>query len=232
LTGFFEEKHAMNDAERLAALESNLHQKIRSATEASQMPLSSDEIASVVRDVVSSLTGDVTVSDLKFYAELEELATYIRHAKQEIADIKPKEISASHIPHATDELDAVVGATEEATNKIMDVCDTISSIASECSPEVSEQLVNCTTRIFEACNFQDITGQRITKVVQTLKYIDTKVEALLKALGEEIHRDGSGSGHHGSGANDADFEKSLLNGPQLPDKAIDQAAIDKLMSEF
>lgn len=35
----------------------------------------------------------------------------------------------SHIPHATNELDAVVGATEEATNKIMDVCDTITSIA-------------------------------------------------------------------------------------------------------
>lgn len=225
----------MKDADRLAALETNLHQKIRDANQATRNPLSAEEVSSIVRDVVSSLTGDVSVSDLKFYAELEELATYIRHAKQEIADIKPKEISASHIPHATDELDAVVGATEEATNKIMDVCDTIGSIASGCTPEVSEQLVNCTTRIFEACNFQDITGQRITKVVQTLKYIDTKVEALLRALGEEIHREG-GSSHHGgadpSSASDEDFEKKLLNGPQLPDKAIDQEAIDKLMSDF
>lgn len=221
----------MNEAERLAALETNLHQKIRSATDATRNPLSAEEVASIVRDVVASLTGDVTVSDLKFYAELEELATYIRHAKQEIADIKPKEISASHIPHATDELDAVVGATEEATNKIMDVCDTIGSIASQCTPEVSEELVTCTTRIFEACNFQDITGQRITKVVQTLKYIDSKVEALLKALGEEIHREG-GTDSHSHAESDADLEKSLLNGPQLPDKAIDQAAIDKLMSEF
>lgn len=219
----------MNDAERLAGLETSLHQKIQAATQATKAPLSSEEITSIVRDVVSSLTGDVTASDLKFYAELEDLAKYIRHAKQEIADIKPKEISASHIPHATDELDAVVGATEEATNKIMDVCDTISSIATQCSAEISDQLVNCTTRIFEACNFQDITGQRITKVVQTLKYIDTKVAALLKVLGEEIHRDGGeGEGE----ATDADLEKALLNGPQLPHKAIDQAEIDKLMGEF
>jgi len=222
----------MNDAERLAALETNLQHKIRVASDAMHAPLSADDITNIVREVVSSLTGDITISDLKFYAELEELANYIRHAKQEIAEIKPKEISASHIPHATDELDAVVGATEEATNKIMDVCDTISSIAGNCTPEVSEQLVNCTTRIFEACNFQDITGQRITKVVQTLKYIDGKVEALLKALGEEIHREGGGASDNGKIASDEDLEKSLLNGPQLPHKAIDQAEIDRLLSDF
>ncbi|MDD3183420.1 MAG: protein phosphatase CheZ [Alphaproteobacteria bacterium] len=221
----------MNDAERLAGLEANLHEKIHAATQSIKAPLTSEEVALIVQDVVSSLTGDVSVSDLKFYAELEELAKYIRHAKQEIADIKPKDISSSHIPHATDELDAVVGATEEATNKIMDVCDTIGSIASQCAPEVSDQLINCTTRIFEACNFQDITGQRITKVVQTLKYIDTKVAALLAALGEELHREGSGDAT-GMSANDEDLEKELLNGPQLPHNAIDQEAIDKLMSDF
>ncbi len=214
----------MNDIERLNTLETNLHQRIRAANEAAQRPISAEEIAKIVRDVVSSLTGDVTAADLKFYAELEELATYIRHAKQEIAEIKPKEISASHIPHATDELDAVVGATEEATNKIMDQCDVISNIASSCAQEVSDQLIACTTRIFEACNFQDITGQRITKVVQTLKYIDSKVSALMQALGEEINRDPSAHAFNG------DPEKELLNGPQLPHLAINQDEIDKLMA--
>lgn len=216
----------MKNSDRLANLETDLHKKIRAANEASPQPLSADDISKLVREVVSSLTGDVTAADLKFYAELEELATYIRHAKQEIAAIKPKEISASHIPHATDELDAVVGATEEATNKIMDQCDVISGIAGNCAPEVSEQLVACTTRIFEACNFQDITGQRITKVVQTLKFIDGKISALMQALGEEIGREGHGH----QNLNDEDAEKALLNGPQLPHNAIDQDAIDKLLS--
>ncbi|MFA6279373.1 MAG: protein phosphatase CheZ [Bdellovibrionales bacterium] len=223
----------MDDSERLSTLETSLHSKIVAAHQSAHSPLSAEDITGIVREVVASLTGDVTVSDLKFYSELEELATYIRHAKEEIAEIKPKEISASHIPHATDELDAVVGATEEATNKIMDVCDTIGAIAGNCAPEVSEQLIACTTRIFEACNFQDITGQRITKVVQTLKYIDHKVEALLKALGEEIHREGSATGDGaGGGADDKDLEKALLNGPQLPKNAIDQDEIDRLMSGF
>lgn len=217
----------MNPADRLNHLENSLHTRIREASDKALKPLSAEEISNIVREVVSTLTGDVTTSDLKFYAELEELAQYIRHAKQEIAAIKPKDITASHIPHATDELDAVVGATEDATNKIMDVCDTMSAIAENCADEAKDQLIACTTRIYEACNFQDITGQRITKVVQTLKFIDAKVEALLKALGEEIHHE-SGEG----AAVDLDDEKALLNGPQLPHNAIDQDEIDRLLSGF
>ncbi len=216
----------MTDTERLAALETNLHKRIREASEQARHPLSADDVTNIVKQVVGSLAGDVTATDLKFYTELEELAGYIKNAKQEIAAIKPKDISASHIPHATNELDAVVGATEDATNKIMDVCDTISAIAGNSSPETNEQLVACTTRIYEACNFQDITGQRITKVVQTLKYIDGKIEALLKALGEEIHRSDNGSGKPEREIT----EKDLLNGPQLPQNAMDQDTIDKLLS--
>jgi len=217
----------MMDVGRFAKMETSLHQKIQCASEKMPRPLSGDEVTALVHEVISSLTGDVTAADLKFYAELEELATYIHRAKEEIAEIKPKEISASHIPHATDELDAVVGATEEATNKIMDQCDVISNLASQCPPEIGQQLVDCTTHVFEACNFQDITGQRITKVVQTLKYIDGKIAALMKALGEELGRDEI------THMNDAteDAEKALLNGPQLPHKAIDQNEIDRLMGE-
>lgn len=218
----------MVDTGKIEALETSLQEKLQEATAKTKTPMSLDDISGIVKEVISSLTGDVTAADLKLYTELEDLATYIRHAKEEIADIKPKEISSDHIPNATDELDAVVGATEEATNKIMDECDVISEVGGECSPEANEKLVACTTRIFEACNFQDITGQRITKVVQTLKYIDGKVEALLEALGEEIGRDKPIHTKEG----DEKAEAALLNGPQLPQNAIDQDEIDKMMEDF
>ena len=217
----------MLNSQKLTELEGNLHQQIKKASENAKTPLSSEEVTDIVREVLATLSGDITVADLKFYAELEELAGYIRSAKKEIAAIKPKEISMDHIPHATDELDAVVGATEEATNKIMDVCDVISGIAEKCSDEAKQELIDCTTRIFEACNFQDITGQRITKVVQTLKHIDVKVEALLAALGEEIHPDSLREQKEA-----ALSDEDLLNGPQLPSNAIDQAEIDRLLGEF
>jgi chemotaxis protein CheZ len=209
-------------------LQERLQKEIKAAHEAVKTPLSPEEVAAVVKQVVSSLEGDVSAADLKFYSELEELARYIRQAKQDIASIKPDDISTNFIPNATDELDAVVGATEDATNRIMDVCDEMSTIATECTPEINERLVGCTTKIFEACNFQDVTGQRITKVVETLKHIDARVEAIVKAMGDEIHR--MGDGHLPKNVHAGDPEKGLLNGPQLPVNAISQDDIDKLLS--
>ena len=205
-----------------------LRKEIEAAHSAVKTPLTPQEVASVVRQVIQSLAGDVSEADLKFYSELEELARYIRQAKTEIASIKPDDISTSFIPDATDELDAVVGATEDATHRIMDVCDEMSALAAQCTPEINEKLVNCTTKIFEACNFQDITGQRITKVVETLKYIDARIEAIVKAMGDEIHH--AVDKHSTKNVHAADPEKGLLNGPQLPSSAISQSDIDKLLS--
>ncbi len=220
----------MSDLQRLATLPPELQKEIRTAYDAAQKPLSPETVAAIVRQVIQSLEGDISAADLKFYAELEELARFIRQAKHDIAAIKPKDISTSYIPSATDELDAVVGATEDATNKIMDVCDEISSVAEGCTPENKEKLVACTTKIFEACNFQDLTGQRITKVVETLKHIDSRVEALVKAMGDEIHRADGSVGHLPSHVHAADPEKGLMNGPQLPQNAASQDDIDRLLS--
>ena len=120
----------------------------------------------------------------------------------------------------------MVGATEDATNQIMDSCDVISAIAAKVDPEPRAELTQAVTRIFEACNFQDITGQRITKVVRTLKHIEGKIEVLIQALGEEVQKT------HRSAAADPNNEDSLLNGPQLPGNAIDQSEIDKLLASF
>jgi len=218
----------MTEGQHLSGLQAQLHKEIQAAHEAVKHPLSPEDVAGIVKQVIHSLEGDVSAADLKFYSELEELARYIQQAKQEIASIQPKDISTDFIPSATDELDAVVGATEDATNKIMDVCDEMTAIAGSCAPEINDRLIACTTKIFEACNFQDITGQRITKVVATLKHIDSRIEAIVKAMGEEVHRgEGSGAPKH---LHAADPEKGLLNGPQLPKNAINQDEIDKLLS--
>jgi chemotaxis protein CheZ len=190
--------------------------------------LTREEIGTIVADALKGVSGDVSPTDLKLYAELEELARYIENAKNEIASIKSNSISNEHIPVATDELDAVVGATEDATNKIMNACDQITEIAGTVSPEASEKLMSVVMGIYEACNFQDITGQRITKVVKTLKHIETQVMGLVAAFGGTAGSAGAAS----SSAADPNDEKNLLNGPQLPGNAINQDEIDKLLASF
>src|SRR5690348_12045548 len=109
----------------------------------------------------------VSALDRELFGELESLARYIRHARQEIAAIRPGAIAGNEIRSATDELDAVIGDTESATHRIMDNCDAIAAIAADLDAEPRTALNAAVTGIFEACNFQDITGQRITKVVRT-----------------------------------------------------------------
>lgn len=200
-----------------------LQKQISLALNGARDPLTRDQVSDIVRQVLGTIEGDISSTDIKFYREIEGLSRFIRNAKSEIAAIRPKDITSEHIPNATDQLDAVVGATEEATNKIMDECDRVSAIAGTLPPEQNEQLTACVTRIFEACNFQDLTGQRITKVVSALKHIEDKIQALLLALGDEV-------GIHDAPppVENEDPEKKLLNGPQMPGEGVSQDDIDKL----
>ncbi len=192
-------------------------------------PVDRDEIEKVVQSVVATLRGDMTAAELSLYAELEGLWRFIRHAKTEIAALRPDEIQDKHLPSAADELDAIVGATEQATHVILDSVEKIERVTGSLSGEPKDVIGNAVISIYEACNFQDITGQRINKVVRTLKQIEDKVAGLVKAFGDEIER--AASLAHAAApalATNADPDKLLLNGPQLPGNANSQADIDAL----
>jgi len=189
-----------------------------------------DQVAEVVRSMLDTLTGDVTAADLRLYRELEGLAEYIHAAKAEIASLRPKEIQDKYIASATDELDAIVDATEVATNQILDNVEAIENLANDMPPEIAAKVADHTTLLYEACNFQDITGQRITKVVRALKHIEEKIEGLVAAFGPGLEEDEEKAPALAAPAEITD--ESLLNGPALPSAAANQADIDRLFSSF
>ena len=158
------------------------------------------------------------------YEGLARLATIIENARRDIASLRPDEIRQKHLPSATDELDAIVAATATATGDILDAAEKISSMADAVG---SSKLTDEVTRIFEACSFQDITGQRITKVVRTLKEIEAKVGDLVRAFGS-IETAAGGPDAHGDGPSG---DEALLNGPQLPANARSQADIDAIFGK-
>ncbi len=188
------------------------------------------QIEEIVQSVVVSLRGDLTAADLSLYQELEGLARFIQSAKAEIAALRPDEIQNEHLPSAADELDAIVGNTEEATGIILDSVEKIEAIAQKIEGENGTQIVDVVTKIYEACNFQDITGQRITKVVKTLKQIENKVAALIGAFGDELAREKAraAAAAPAPAPTQKPSDEDLLNGPQLPTNANSQADIDSL----
>ncbi|TCS63023.1 protein phosphatase CheZ [Varunaivibrio sulfuroxidans] len=165
------------------------------------------------------------------FDELEDLALYIRTAKQEIARLRPDEVTEEYLPAATDELDAIVKATAEATNTIMDAVEVVENVMGEVADDPSKRLMEATTHIYEACSFQDITGQRIGKVVTTLKHIEEKIDALVEAFGDEISLIKKNMPEEKS-ADGLVTDKDLLEGPQLGDAAKSQSEIDDLLAGF
>ncbi|MES1152363.1 MAG: protein phosphatase CheZ [Dongia sp.] len=194
---------------------------------------SRDEIEDVVSEMLSTMEGDLSEMNLKLYAEVESLARYIVNAKSEIAALRPDEIMSDHIPSATDELDAIVGSTEEATNGILQAMESLASLVGEMPPELGEKVTDAVTKVYESCNFQDVTGQRITKVVKALKHIESKVDALVGAFGEDIAKyKAAHPTTESKKEQDPMSDAALLNGPQLPDNASKQDDIDALLASF
>jgi chemotaxis protein CheZ len=184
-------------------------------------------VADVVRAVLSTMRGDITANEAALLAEVEELAQTMANARAEIAALKADDISAAHIPSATDELDAIVAHTAVATEIILECCETLDALGPTLGGAAEQALQGVTTKVYEACGFQDITGQRITKVVATLKAIERKVDHII----EVFRRDGMGSTTAVPVAPDAG-PVSLMNGPQLPAAAMGQTDIDALLASF
>ena len=199
--------------------------EIKALSTAARPVPEADAVASVVEAVLASLSGEMSVADLKLYHELQQLARYIAAAKREIAEIEPSDINA-RIPEAADELDAVVEHTAEATGTILDAAETMEKLAPTLVKDASATVANAVTRIYEACNFQDITGQRITKVVKTLKYIEQKIDALLAAFGD------GNAVRRAAPLPASEDTTHLMAGPQLPAIANTQADIDAILAQL
>ena len=79
------------------------------------------------------------------------------------------------------ELEAVVEATEEAADRIMEAAEAISDWVADGrrDPAGLELLTAKVNAIFEACSFQDITGQRIRRAIDHLQRVETLLENLI-----------------------------------------------------
>lgn len=190
-----------------------------------------EDISAVVEGIMESLRTELSDADRKVLAELESLSNFIDGTKRDIAALRPDEVKDEFLPAATDELDAIVTATADATHKIMDSAEAIQGVAATADKEAATILGDAATRIFEACSFQDITGQRITKVVNALKNIEVRIDSLIAAFGDEIaevkaREPVKSEKSDAAGENDGD--ESLINGPQVGGNGNSQDDIDKL----
>lgn len=201
-------------------------EKALSELDRSHVSVDPEEIVGVVTCVLASIKGtNGAADDLK--EEIVGIADYIQAAKTEISAIGADKISARYLPTAAEELSAIVGATEAATNEIFEAVEAVEALSETMPPEMAEQVGMAVTRIYEACSFQDITGQRVSKVVKVLDTVDQRVRALLEKVGQE-----QGAAEAAGESEPTPSDEDLMNGPQLPGNAMNQSDIDDLLASF
>ncbi|WP_018260102.1 chemotaxis protein [Methylobacterium sp. WSM2598] len=186
-------------------------------------------------DVIDACRREISeIYGLK--GELDVMKDAINRTKSEIAALYRKDTDGKGVRRAAGELDAVVEATERATTTILAAVEDIETHASVLrstgnlrDPSSVEAILERTVVLYEACNFQDLTGQRINKIVNVLKFVEEHIDRMIEAWGGlEAFRDVIGPVTE---SNPFD-ESSLLNGPKLEEDPghVDQADIDALFN--
>ena len=185
------------------------------------------DIIALAEVSAQSLQSFFQSMDAKVYGELREIAGYIESMRHEIGALQVNDLKNSRIPAAGQELGAIVQATETATNTIMECAEAV--MAADASDAVAYKALvdEKMTVVFEACSFQDITGQRIAKVVETLEHIEQRVARFADVM-QAKDIDGFLNAHERARAERK--EKFLLNGPQLAGEGADQSDVDKIFA--
>jgi chemotaxis protein CheZ len=157
----------------------------------------------------------------------------LNRTKQEIASLH---VNAFWPPPArmVRELDAVAESAERATQQILSAAEQIEDAATSLTASLGREqermlaldIQDNILRIFEACNFQDLTGQRIAKVLATLKFIEERVAHMVEIWG--------GMEALKSYTAEADLNRDpMLHGPRLDDDNdhVSQDDVDALFAD-
>lgn len=208
-------------------MSSKTHAEVREAADGlrNKEDISLVDVLTLAEASIHSMKSFIDSLDSKIYSEFREIAEYIQNTKSEIGHLQANDLRSKHIPEAGDELSAVVTSTEEATTQIMECAESLLE-ADSSDIKAYKQTVNDTMlTIFEACSFQDLTGQRIAKVVETLEHIESRVSRFAAAIGAE---DNDGAATEKEQKRKKRKKDQILNGPAKKGEGVNQDDVDAL----
>jgi chemotaxis protein CheZ len=137
------------------------------------------DLRSFVDRRIAELSAEVHATvDLMDFSE-NNLSGQLGGIKEQIASLIAMPAAATR--NSGLELEAVVQATEAAANRIMEAAEAIGDWLQEGSrdPAALEAVNAKVSAIFEACTFQDVTGQRIRRAIQHLQQVETMLTQMV-----------------------------------------------------
>lgn len=226
-------RNALGAASVVATAEVDLSE-VMDAIRALERKIDGQHPAPAGADAAENAAAAVGKQDQKIEeirTEIADIAGRIQATKVEIAALRHPLASEDKFDSATEELGEIVRQTENATEGIMSNAEKIEEVVADLLTVTTDEYANSRlgdiadliTAIYESCNFQDLTGQRINKVIKVLNYIEERVDAMMATwdirefqtmpLPQDITR------------KDADL---TLSGPMTEGQAISQDEIDAM----
>jgi len=175
-----------------------------------------------------------TAEETRLKRELVGLFGHLNKLRKELATLHGGE--EHNFVSMAETLDDIVTNTENASNTILEsmeaIDEMVGSLRASGDPAVLEacdRINDRVNQVFEACSFQDLTGQRITRLVKGLTFIEDRINAMIRVWGrdeiskviDEVKQEQT----------EKTVDEKLLHGPQGENKAINQADVDKLFSQ-
>lgn len=226
-----------------------------------EFDIKEDAVEKIIGHVRAIMKGELNLEDIELFGELGELARYINETKKSLKSLSNLDITEKELPETSDQLERILESTEEATNQILTLTEDLltenSTIGEKLAQlkELSKENTQNNTKnvlieleelnkrnydkyiaIMTACNFQDLTGQRIQKIVIMVREIEKKIMTMV--LGFDLKMKSKNK--------DTDQDKiekeqklleqykdsDLLKGPQKKGIAIEQNEVDDLLADM
>ncbi|CAK0746277.1 chemotaxis protein CheZ [Azospirillaceae bacterium] len=203
--------------------------------------IGTSEVCKMISDLRDAWSKHIEVANASKHIgvlrhELQDMSASISQARREIASLRPKDGGNDRILSATNELDAIVLSTERASFEILNSAERILDLnrrfrESDSPAQLCDDLEGEVMNVFTACSFQDLTGQRTTKVVNALRYIEQRIMSMMKIWEDGAESDAASPQNRTpipDDIKDTRPDSHLLNGPS--DNGIDQSEIDRLLN--
>ncbi|CAO4156070.1 hypothetical protein [Methylorubrum extorquens] len=170
-----------------------------------------------IRRIENVVTTDRPDDVGRFRGDLMEMADAIARTRAEVAALSTAEQGESRLTVASEALDAIVRATERATSDILSAAEEVQEAAwtlreTGIDSELCDALDRHATQIYTACSFQDLTAQRTSRVVHTLRYLENRIASMIGIWGSP-----------------EDAVPPLGEDAPVPATALDQSDVDRFL---
>ncbi len=195
----------------------------------------------IMVDIVEAYRHEIS-EVMKLRTDLQEIESSIHSTRKEMASLHVGAPSTVGMDQLSDELGAVVSQTAAAANTILTSAEAISNELISVRKHITnnaditpslDQMELEVSKLFESCHFQDLTGQRIARICDTLSFVERQISRLtniwggLESLDHLLEIESASKAHYESSIGD----HALANGPKMTDEEtghVNQLEIDSL----